>query len=538
MLHIALCVVLCLLPACRDARAEPEGTPAPQDAEVRLKQLAQLLQSFSDEEYRQALGEMPKEAAESPALASRSAALRSVYTNLAAFKYNEASHAAPAEAAGSYSDAYRRLDAKAVAIDPVTLQETGWGKDVLKWLATTGIKYAVYGALMAVSRPTQPDAAGLDQSLDGLETELAGAEISPERKAAVQYKMGSIYEGLAAAAAKTESEAERTAKKKDRLRELAGILETLSDEDYQEALAQVPDQTADRPELASRGAILKSAYVTLAALEYRDAARSAPQEASARYTGDLNRLSREEAKNLAINPVTLQETGWATKLLGVAALGGIGYAVYKNREELGIVRQRREETRVPPQPPPPPPDPIPDTAPDTRPVPLPGPLPKPEPTPRCPTGQTWGEAPWMPRMMPSCGPREAAELCAARHKAARERTRGRCIPIVITPPPPQRKGGTYIVEIPVSARVSGLYESLDGLEGRLASAELSADQTAELRHQMGSLYERLADAATTPKAAPPEPEPEKPAKETARELDSQEKAMRKQLDRDRARNRK
>ena len=144
----------------------------------------------------------------------------------------------------------------------------------------------------------------------------------------------------------------------------------------------------------------------------------------------------------------------------------------------------------------------------------------------------------MPRMMPSCGPREAAELCAARHKAARERTRGRCIPIVITPPPPQRKGGTYIVEIPVSARVSGLYESLDGLEGRLASAELSADQTAELRHQMGSLYERLADAATTPKAAPPEPEPEKPAKETARELDSQEKAMRKQLDRDRARNRK
>ncbi len=102
----------------------------------------------------------------------------------------------------------------------------------------------------------------------------------------------------------------------------------------------VPAEGGARGHLASRDAMLKSAYSTLASLEYREAARAAPKESAEPYAASLERVSRDAGKDLVIRPKDLQETGWGARLLGIAALGGIGYAIYENQHRHGRSRPR------------------------------------------------------------------------------------------------------------------------------------------------------------------------------------------------------
>lgn len=298
----------------------------------RIKKLAALLKSVTDEDYATALQSLPEEASASKSrLADRRQVLRSSYLSLAALEYRR-----DAKKEGSLSSsAYKRLlqdHSETLVVNPETLQETGWAMDMAKWLGNAALNYWLHGGEDFVNRGFEPggEKGKFEKSVESGETET-GAALD-------HYQLGQAYEQLAAAAIEPASAEQTAAIKKERLKKLAELLQSVSEEDYQDTLALIPEDSPARPHLASRRKVLKSAYVTLAALEYKDAGRSS----------DLERLSRDEKESLVIQPQTLQETGWGKKLLGVAALGGIGYAVYKNQESLGIrPRRRAQPNRAP-----------------------------------------------------------------------------------------------------------------------------------------------------------------------------------------------
>ncbi|HAH08274.1 MAG TPA: hypothetical protein DCM05_17400 [Elusimicrobia bacterium] len=305
------------------ARSAPDASGrTPEEQAARMKQLVLLLKSFSDDDYDKALKELPKEAAASPALASRGAAIKASYTTLAALEYRQASQPQADQAL----ERVLQEDAQAVGIDPNTLQETGWGLDALKWLGMASLKFALYGGMIAVGRSTgeDPKTAKLEGAIGEIETNLSRPDAKPEEKADAHYKMGSVYEELAAAAPETESKAARTEKKRARLRELAGVLEAASDEDYDEALKKNGSAAAG---VRSRREALRSVYLTLAALEYQEASR----QGGSRYAQEYQRVSRDASADLAVDPETLQEAGWAT--LGLAVIGGIAYLIYNNQRK-------------------------------------------------------------------------------------------------------------------------------------------------------------------------------------------------------------
>jgi hypothetical protein len=76
-------------------------------------------------------------------------------------------------------------------------------------------------------------------------------------------------------------------------------------------------------------------------MEYRDAAKGAVE--GGRSAEAYQRVSRSAADDLAIDPETLQETGWGAKLFGLAALGGIGYLVHENLRKDKKLRERSHE---------------------------------------------------------------------------------------------------------------------------------------------------------------------------------------------------
>lgn len=298
----------------------------------RIEKLADLLQSVTDEDYQEALKTLPADSSASKSkLATRAQVLRSSYLSLAALEYRR-----DAKTAGSPSSkAYDRLvkdNASDLVVDPQTLQETGWAMDLAKWLGNAALNYWLHGGEDFANRGFEPGGGKPEKTVESGETEVSAT--------LDHYQRGQAFEQMAAAAAAPVNDEEKARVKKERLKRLAELLQSVSEEDYQDTLALIPEDSPARPYLASRGKVLKSAYVTLAALEYNDAARKAPQQASAPYTRSLDRLSRDERDHLMVQPQTLQETGWGKKLLGIAAMGGIGYAVYRNQEALGI-RPRR-----------------------------------------------------------------------------------------------------------------------------------------------------------------------------------------------------
>lgn len=299
---------------------------------AKITKLIFLLKGMSDDEYGNALADLGPQAADQPVLVSRKSALKSAYKTMAALEYKEAEREAPEEA-GRYAEEYKRVaaaDAQAVGIDPETMKESGWATDALKWLANASVNYALSGGAVMVGRSTNKKVAKLEGALEQLDNELADAE--GPRRAELRAKRAALLEQLAEAA-EPESEAEKAAKKKARLRQLAELLESVSNDEYQEALQAAGPKAAKQPGLSKRGKVLKSSYVTLAALEYRDASKGAGEADGGRYSQDYQRVSRDGADDLAINPETLQETGWGTKLFGLAALGGLGYLVYENQRK-------------------------------------------------------------------------------------------------------------------------------------------------------------------------------------------------------------
>lgn len=322
--------------------------PAPEDEKaarkkLKIKQLVALLLSFSNEEYLKVWEQTHGSAAP----ASRSEALQSAYVTLAGLEYRQAAREA-GDAGDRYAGAYRKLldeKPKAVAVHPETLEESGLAIDLVKWLGNAALNYWLYGGPTLVGREIAPDTevGRLSSAAQSLEERAELAETSKERTEA-RAELAAAYEKLAAAAAEPEPESQKSARQKARLVELAGLLEGVSEDDYKEALSELPEKAAARAELASRGGLLKSAYTTLAALEYRDAARREPGS----YEADYERVSRDSG-GLAVDPETMQQAGWGTKLLGLATLGGIGYLIYENQ------RLQRRGRAVPPPPPSPPP---------------------------------------------------------------------------------------------------------------------------------------------------------------------------------------
>lgn len=308
---------------------EPESVQSRQDKAAkkaaRLKKLADLLSSVSDEDYKQALKALPVEERR-PNLASRGKVLNSAYVTLSALEYRQAADAAPAQAAARYTEAYERVEkenASSLAVNPETLQETGLAMDIFKFVGNAALNYWLKGGEDFLGRGPQ-GRGGSAQS------EEAGAKLGPGAAAERHFEQGAQYERLAAEALKGENEEVQAARKAERLKKLAELLESVSEEEYSDVVKALPEDSAARPHLASRSKLLTSAYTSLAALEYRSAAKEAPKESQALYQGELERVSRAGAKDLAVNPQTLQEAGWASNLLSLMALGGIGYAVYEH----------------------------------------------------------------------------------------------------------------------------------------------------------------------------------------------------------------
>lgn len=337
MLRLALAVLLLVSGPGSSWSQLGAKSPGPEEKEARLKALASLLESFSDDEYEDALGMVPEKKAQSRHLASRDAVLKSAYTTLASVEYRKAASAAPQEASAKYSDALERVGGTGTGA-----QEAGLAVDVLKFLGNAALNYWMKGGQDFLGG--KGERAGVLQQSD---QELASAGISDEMKAQLHFKKGQTYEE-AAAAIVPESDEERAAKKKARLKDLSALLQTFTDEEYKEAIQSLPPAAAADPHLASRDSVLSSAYVTLAALEYRDAAKQAPphQEASLWYTTEADRLARDEAKNLAVNPETKKESHWMRNLLGIAAVGGIGYLVYENQRTKKKARRQVAEARA------------------------------------------------------------------------------------------------------------------------------------------------------------------------------------------------
>ena len=317
MLRLAIFAAIFILPAFSSADEAPPkdspqakeasqpAAPTAQDKELRLKRLVRLLNSLSDDDYNKAVSQLPQQEANDPLLSSRDKAVKSAYKTMAALEYRQALEAAPAEKKARYDQAYQQ-----VAIASGTVQETGWAVDLFKWLGNAAINYELNGGQVFVGRAVNdPETEKLDQSIDSLSKQAAAADLDPEKNADVHYQLGSAYEKKAAAAIAPPSDEEQAAKKKIRLKQLASLLQSVSDEDYQGAVKQLPAQTGDHAELTSRGAALQSAYTNLAALEYHQAGPAQPQGAQP----------------------ALQETGWFTDLLGFAGAGGIAYLVYQNQ---------------------------------------------------------------------------------------------------------------------------------------------------------------------------------------------------------------
>ncbi|MBI4678063.1 MAG: hypothetical protein HY748_10820 [Elusimicrobia bacterium] len=312
-----------------EAPAEPEAETAKLARKAaRLRKLADLVGSVSDEDYREALKSAPA-SAKNPNLASRGKVLRCAYATLAALEYRQAVKAAGPEPAARYTAAYDRVareNAEALTVDPETMQETGWAMDLFKFMGNSVLNYWLHGGEDYMSRGWKGRGG---TAAPEVSQEEAGAKLGPEKEAERHFEQGAVYENLAAEALKGDSREDLAALKAQRLKMLADLLESVSDEEYAEVVRSLPADSPGRSLPASRPRVLKGAYTTLAALEYRAAAEAAPGDASAPYQADLERVSRGGAKDLAVDPETLQETGWGTKLLGLLALGGIGYGVYE-----------------------------------------------------------------------------------------------------------------------------------------------------------------------------------------------------------------
>lgn len=308
---------------------EPDAVESPEERIAkkaeRLKKLADLLSSVSNEDYQQALKALPAQE-RGKNLSSRGKVLNSAYVTLSALEYRQAAQAAPEGASTRYLEAYARVkkeNASSLALDPETLQETGLALDIFKFVGNAALNYWLKGGEDFLS-------GGAKGRGGPVQSEEAGAKLGPGAQAERHYEQGAQYEQWAADALKGENEDVQAARKAERLKKLAQLLESISEEEYADVVKELPADSPARPHLASRSKLLTSAYTSLAALEYRAASREAPKESQAPYQAELERVSRDGAKDLALNPQTLQETGWATNLLSLFALGGIGYAVYEH----------------------------------------------------------------------------------------------------------------------------------------------------------------------------------------------------------------
>lgn len=336
MLRVIL-VAAMLIPnpaAASAVRAPQHASPeSAQNKKAQLKQLVDLLKSFSDEDYKTALKQAGPDAAGHPELSSRAEAIKTGYTTLAALEYHAAAAQSSAGEKSKYDKAYRRVlaeDAAAVAIDPETLQETGRGWDILKMAAKVALKVGMTAAILAVGREIKsPEETKREEAMSRYEGELAGAAIAPDKKAEIHYQLGSAYL-QAAAAVSVEEKPLLSEDKRARLGQLANFLQAISDADYQSALGQVIVRVAPakgrRPGLLdTRSGALQATYTSMAALEYERASRSAPDGEQERFAAAYQRAAKNDADAFASDPQNIQETGWAVDLLKFLGNAAINY---------------------------------------------------------------------------------------------------------------------------------------------------------------------------------------------------------------------
>ncbi len=240
------------------------GQPAPasKDSEAKMKQLVELLKSFSDEEYKGALAQAGP-AAQSPNLASRGAALSSAYTTLAGYEYRKAADKAADDKKTEYDQAYRRV------AGPDGTVETGWQVDLLKWVGNAALNYWLKGGQDFVGGGGMRPGAEAAGRADGF-TESA-AEVAADAAPEIHFQKGAEYERLAKDSVKPETAAERAADRRQRLKRMAELLKSVSDEEYLQIRKQAPKAETGAPQLATRAKALESVYAALAAVEYEAA---------------------------------------------------------------------------------------------------------------------------------------------------------------------------------------------------------------------------------------------------------------------------
>lgn len=318
----------------------------------RLKQLVELLKSFSDEDYQAALRRSGVDASGKPELSSRSEALKTGYTTLAALEYHQAAKHAPQDGGDQYAKAYTRLldaDRASVAIDPDTMQETGRGWEILKMAAKVALKVGITAAIMAAGQEIKsPEEAELDERISRGEGALADGGAAPEKKAELHYQLGAAYE-QAAGSLEPEKPRLLSDDKRARLGQLARLLQSISDDDYQGAIGQVVAQIptkGTRPPLATRLGAVQATYTSMAALEYGKAARLAPAETAAGYSAAYQRAADQEAGALGVDPQSLQQTGWAVDLLKFLGNAAINYELNGGQVFVGRELKSPEISRL------------------------------------------------------------------------------------------------------------------------------------------------------------------------------------------------
>jgi hypothetical protein len=320
-----------------------DGQAAAQEKEERVRNLVGLLNGISDADYAAAA-----KRAGIDAPAPRQEVIKTGYTTMAALEYRQAQQAAGDKGEG-YSQNYQKIvkqDSASVAIDPDTLQESGRGWDIIKQAAWIALKVGVAAAITAAGQEIKPpEQAQLDARIAGDSAALAQADAA--KSASLHGDLGAAYEQTAAGiklsvTADPDQPHLLSDGKRARLGQLANLLQSISDEDYDGAVgqlvAQIPTK-GQRPPLATRAGALRVTYSAMAQDQYGRAAQLAPSEP--KYAQADDRVSGQESA-VGAQPQTLQQTGWAVDLLSFLGNAAINYEL--NGGQVYVGRSLQDQT--------------------------------------------------------------------------------------------------------------------------------------------------------------------------------------------------
>ena len=180
------------------------------ERKAELKRMIEIVSDFSDEDWAASMKRIP-ESKRNGMPASRASTLSKLYASLAAFDYVDSVKAAADAKAQAALDAHLK-DADAVAVDPRTLEKTGWFGDMAnayigqlnapprqRW---SGNAVAAVRGGRAIG-DADKETASLQFQLDDTGRALAASDLTPAKRADLLYQRGRLFDKLSDAAAKS-----------------------------------------------------------------------------------------------------------------------------------------------------------------------------------------------------------------------------------------------------------------------------------------------------------------------------------------------